>query len=224
MSETTVITTKFFVSGLISDRVAGFIRNSIQDGVLKKNDKIDVLALAKQLSVSKTPVREALRLLEAQGVVEIVPRRGAFVREFDARTFVDVANLRSVLEGLAVRLAMKNADQSQWIAQLRRSTNDMRKSRDGASLNELHSEFHRILTQASGNSLLNEAISRLQAQVTTFINVIHELYDDPAAMADEHEGVIDVIVAGDVAAAGALCELHVQEGLARLQAFWKDKG
>lgn len=224
MSETTVITTELLVSDLISDRVAGFIRRSIRDGVLKNSDKIDELALAQQLSVSKTPVREALRLLEAQGLVEIVPRRGAFVREFDSRTFVDVANLRSVLESLAVRLAMKNADQSQWIAQLRQSTNDMRKSRGGVSLNQLHTEFHRILTQASSNSLLNEVILRLQAQVATFINVIHELYDDPAVMADEHEGVIDVIVAGDVAAAGALVELHVQEGLWRLQAYWKDKG
>jgi DNA-binding GntR family transcriptional regulator len=224
MSETAVITTDFLVSDLISDRVAAFIRNAIRDGVLKNNNKIDELALAQQLSVSKTPVREALRLLEAQGLVEIVPRRGVFVREFDSSTFVDVANLRAVLEGLAVRLTMKNADQSQWIAQLRRSTNDMRKSRGGVSLNELHSEFHRILTQASGNSLLNEAISRLQAQFATFINVIHELYDDPAVMADEHEGVIDVIVAGDVAAAGALVEQHVQEGLSRLQAWWKDKG
>jgi len=224
MIETTVVETKFFVSDLISDRVAGFIRSAIRDGELKKNDKIDELAIAQQLSVSKTPVREALRVLEAQGLVAIVPRRGAFVRGFDSRTFVDVANLRSVLESLAVRLAMENAIQSEWIAQLRRTTNDMRKSRGGVSLNELHSEFHRILTQASGNSLLNEAISRLQAQFTTFINVIHELYDDPAAMADEHEGVIDIIVAGDVAAAGGLVELHVREGLARLQAFWKDKG
>lgn len=224
MSKTTVNATEFLVSDLISHRVAGFLRSAIRDGVLKKNDKIDELALAKQLSVSKTPVREALRVLEAQGLVEIVPRRGAFVKGFDSKTFADVANLRSALEGLAVRLAMKNADQSQWIAQLRRSTNDMRRSRGGASLNELHSKFHRILTQASGNSHLNEAILRLQAQVTTFINVIHELYDDPAAMADEHDGVVDVIITGDAAAAGALVELHVQDGLVRLKDYWKDMG
>jgi DNA-binding GntR family transcriptional regulator len=221
MRETTAIATDFPVSDLISHRVAGVLQNAIRNGVLKKNDKIDELALAKQLSVSKTPVREALRVLEAKGLVEIVPRRGAFVKGFDSKTFADVANLRSVLDGLAVRLAMENADQSQWIAQLRRSTDDMRKSRGGTSLNELHSDFHRILTQASGNSLLNEAISRLQAQVTTFINVIHELYDDPAAMADEHDGVIDVIISGDAAVAEALVKLHVQEGLVRLQDYWK---
>lgn len=208
------------LTDLLSNRVADHIRRAIRDGSLRSGDKLNEASIAETFSVSKTPVREALRLLETQGLVEILPRRGAFVKTFDLKGLVDIANLRATLESLAVRLGVKADKKEGWIRQLRDITSRMRESSLGKPLNDLHEDFHKVLVSRSGNDKLNQILMTLQTQVSTFLYLIHELYDDSMTMADEHDAIVDVIATGDVSTIGIEVENHALDGLERLVAHW----
>lgn len=210
--------TSLDVSGLVSVRVANYIRMEIKNGTMKTNDKIDELQVSKLLSVSKTPVREALKILETEGLIKVIPRRGAFVAALDTKTLIEIAVLRANLEGLAIIETLVSETLMDWIQQLRKITIEMRKATSGSQLNELHALFHIALTNSSGNALLNETLRRLQIKVAIFINAIHKLYKSSSEMADQHDEIIDAILREDQSEIRQLIERHILEGLDRLKA------
>lgn len=97
----------------VGDRVAEAIRGQIWDGRLRAGDRLNQEGLASQLGVSRIPVREALMGLERQGVVRVVPHRGAFVEPIDERTVRDHFELYALVDGFALRKACERADDRQ---------------------------------------------------------------------------------------------------------------
>ena len=102
----------------LSEVVAGQIRDAIRRGVLRPGDRLIEADLAHRLDVSKTPVREAVRDLERQGLVQMHLRRGSFVRRMTVQDLREIRTLRATLEGLALRLGMEVVDPEPWIAEL----------------------------------------------------------------------------------------------------------
>src|SRR5512137_2238156 len=92
----------------LTDQVYEFLSNSIIEGRIKPGEKLLENELCHQFGISRSPLRECFRILEAEGLINISPRKGAFVREFDRQDLEDVFPVRAVLEGLAARLAVKN--------------------------------------------------------------------------------------------------------------------
>ncbi|MDQ6419724.1 GntR family transcriptional regulator [Paenibacillus sp. LHD-117] len=93
----------------ISEDLVQLIKQQILDGELNPGDRIIETKFAKDLGISQTPVREAIRLLSGEGIVTIVPNKGPLVRAFHMKDVFEVYSLRAVYEGLAIRLAVKNA-------------------------------------------------------------------------------------------------------------------
>lgn len=93
----------------ISEDIVELIKQQILDGELNPGDRIVETKMAKELGISQTPVREAIRQLSGEGIIKIVTNKGPIVREFQMRDVFEIYSLRAVLEGLAIRLATHNA-------------------------------------------------------------------------------------------------------------------
>lgn len=204
----------------LSEVVAGQIRDAIRRGVLRPGDRLIEADLAHRLDVSKTPVREAVRDLERQGLVQMHPRRGSFVRRMTVQDLREIRTLRATLEGLALRLGMEVVDPEPWIAELEELIEQMRQTSSPAEINDLHAAFHIALSSRSNNVRLDEVLSSLQTQTRTFLSFVHLLYEDPDTMADEHLPFIDVIRSGDLSQVQPLIDHHILEDGAQLETIW----
>lgn len=138
-------------------RVYHQIREDILSGRYRDNDELKEVAIGKKLGVSRTPVREALRQLELEGLVHIIPNRGAFVRGISGKDIHDIYMIRSHLEGMCARLAVEGITQEQ-LDQMEKNVYlfefETKKGHLDQTI-ELDNEFHRILYAAAGSKMLS---------------------------------------------------------------------
>jgi len=208
---------------LLSQVVARQIRDAIGAGSLRPGERLVETDIAAGLGVSKTPVREALRELEAEGLVVIVPGRGSFVREMSAADIRDIAMLRATLEGLALRLAIQRGPDPDWNSSLREALEAMRAATDPSQLNDAHAHLHRLLSDRSGSARLSSMLEALRVQVKTFLSFVDLLYD-PAAMADDHAELVDAVERGDLGGIQQLVDQHILGDAERLAGLWSKAG
>ena len=129
------------------------LRNAIVDGRLAPGERLTEIQLAEELGVSRTPVREAIRKLELEGLAGMLPRRGAFVTPMSLQDLVDFMEIRRVLEGLAAELAVRNATDAD-IQKMKRTNNYFEEAaiaNDEAGIIDHDIAFHEALYNASGN-------------------------------------------------------------------------
>jgi DNA-binding GntR family transcriptional regulator len=144
----------------LRDRVVLAIRDAIVQGRLRPGEKVPEDDLARQLSVSRTPIREAIRVLEQQGLVTVSPQRGTYIAMPDASDAVDSQAVRAALEILAVEQAIDRSDVGEWrdlCDELELLLKDMAatiESNDVIQLTELDIKFHATLVRASKNQYL----------------------------------------------------------------------
>lgn len=206
--------------GRLSDRAYARLREAILDGSLTPGSVIQEADLVRRLNMSRTPVREALRRLEADSLVETIPQRGYLVIELTRDEIVDVYAVREVLEALAARLAAKNRTRVD-LAQLEELWDAMTVALnrlDDTQLAKLNGDFHDAVAHASRNSYLEAALARARTAFQRY---------RPAALTDqqrrreahrEHRALLDAIAAGDSALAATLASQHVAEA-AELRLF-----
>lgn len=145
-----------------SARVQRELRRAILDGTLQPGERLRAAALADRFGLSRTPVREALLTLEREGLVEVLPRRGAMVRQFDGADVVDLYELRSVLEPYAAARAAVRVD-AETVARLREllATAEQVGGDTPEAVDEqlaLNDEFHRIVAQSADSPRLVTAL------------------------------------------------------------------
>lgn len=173
-----------------------------------------------RLDLSRTPVREALRRLEAEGIVEHRPRAGAVVRQLSHAEVVELYEMRVVLERTAAELAAKHGTEAEFdtLATLNKQIAEERESPSRAAA--INQEFHRGLYFACRNRFLLDAARGLNNALlllgpTTFTDA--ERIDVVVA---QHAAIIEALDAGDAEAAGAAAEAHLQTSLrVRLKAL-----
>ncbi|GAA4901985.1 DNA-binding GntR family transcriptional regulator [Stackebrandtia albiflava] len=164
--------------------------------------------LATELDVSRIPVREALRLLSAEGLVVIVPGRGTIVSPFTPRDVRDLFDVRTGVEVLATRLAAERATEDdlarlrELLAVARRHTDDPHR------LTEHNADFHNELVAVSGNRLLETLMRPLDSRLRWLFHLAVEL--DPVAQCREHETIYRAIAAHDVEEATRLAAQHIE--------------
>ncbi|GAB3860981.1 GntR family transcriptional regulator [Nocardioides maradonensis] len=166
--------------------------------------------LAAELAISRIPLREALRRLEVEGLVVIVPRQGAMVAPFTAADVRHLFDVRESTEVLAARLAAQNCD-SAGLAQAQRelvAARDAIARSDGRAIASANAGFHEAVIAMSANPLLQSMMQPINARVRWLFHLTHE--DDDSQQCQEHEELYRAIAAGDADRAGTIALEHVR--------------
>lgn len=194
----------------LREQVLAELRRRIVDGDYAQGERLTETRLADDFGVSRNPVREALRVVEAEGFVQILPRRGAVVATLDETAVRDLFAVREQLETLAAGLAAERATPKD-VGRLRRLLEDASaatEAKDFDQVAELNSAFHRAVIEVSGNRWL-------LSMSTAMYHHVHWVFRVGAAQRaphswEEHIRLVDAIAAADPKAATTAAREHVE--------------
>ncbi len=202
---------------VLADQVKERLLEGILDGSYPPDSRIVETAVAKELGTSQAPVREALRGLEALGIVEITPFRGARVRRLDPDELLEAYVVRSAIEVLGARLAMARLTDDD-VARLVGIGEDMRRAADaddGRTLAIVDASLHEALIQLSGNRTLLRVWRSLEPMSRTYITLVAP-GSDHHWTAGLHDPILDAIQQRDTEALVRAIESHFDEVRERL--------
>ena len=196
----------------LRDLVFNTLRQAILKGELKPGERLMEIQLAEKLGVSRTPIREAIRKLELEGLVIMIPRRGAEVARISQRSLQDVLEVRGALEELATDLACQRITDEE-LQKLQDAENHFKEVvAAGASemeIAEADEAYHDIIYAASGNTKLVQMINNLREQMYRYR--LEYIKDEAkrGTLIDEHERILEAIKLRDIIRAKALMKEHI---------------
>jgi DNA-binding GntR family transcriptional regulator len=192
----------------LRDVVREKIRMRIAEGEWGPGTRLVERDLAEEFQVSRVPVREALRALESEGFVDLLPRRGAVVRDLTRSVVSDLFDIRQVLEGLVARLVADRVD-DEGLAQLCAVVDDGRRAVDAgdhAQCGTANTAFHETLLQLSGNDSLRSVLE----PVTGRLRWLFRQTTDHERVQREHEQLYAALALRDSELAAAVALAHVR--------------
>ena len=208
MKELSMITDAYLP---LRDLVFITLREAILQGKLEPGESLMEIALANQLGVSRTPIREAIRKLEIEGLVINAPRRGAVVAEITLKDLRDVLEVRRNLENLAVKLACEKANEQdiRELKELHRSFISTLKNEDLTEVAQADVKFHDKIYEITDNKRLIQILSNLREQMYRyrFEYIKDEIHR--RVLVDEHAMIIEGIENKDVDKAKKYMEIHI---------------
>lgn len=192
-------------------RICSIIEQRIASGAYQDGDKLSEVALAEQLEVSRTPLREAFLTLEAIGLVELIPRRGAFVRRPSMTRLVEMFEVMAGLEAWCVRLAAQRITPAQRLY-LRRAAQDCEAAlQEGAAdrYYEANNRLHGMIYEASGNQVLAEEAKRMDRRLRPFRRRQLDVTGRLEKSMQEHTSILDAMERGEADHAAELMRQHI---------------
>jgi DNA-binding GntR family transcriptional regulator len=195
----------------LHDAIVSRIRDMIIEGMLEPGARIHEGNLGARLGVSRTPLREALKFLASEGLIELVPTRGAVVRRFSPRDVEDSLAVLGYLEGLAGRFACERAT-DQEIAEIRALHDDMLRlyeQRDRLPYFKLNQQIHSAILRVSRNQALADVHAILQARLK---RIRYSGNENPAKWAGavaDHQEIMAALYARDAPRLSAALEAHM---------------
>lgn len=198
------------------DEVYRVLLDAISDGSLAPGTRLTQEEIAEQLSVSRSPVLQALRLLKKDGLVQDAPGRGVLVAPLDPEWIGKLYEVRGALDALAARLAAGRRARidPRLIAAGRRAS----RGKDVKSMIDADVDFHHALYDASGNGLIALSAQTHWVHLRRVMGAVLQSSGSRDAIWDEHQAIADAIAAGDAARAGALVERHTDNARVNLLA------
>ncbi len=195
------------------EQVYDEILAAITDGQLQPNERLIQDELATKLGVSRQPVQQALLLLRNDGLVREAPGRGLIVAALDADAARDLYEIRAALEGLAARLAAERGAARAKIAGP--SVLEVgRAAIVSSSVSRMVAadlKFHHLLYELSGNALVRETTEPHWRHMRRIMGQVLMLGDTPRQIWDEHEAILDAVIAGDAPNAERLSQRHIMD-------------
>ncbi|HOO28024.1 MAG TPA: GntR family transcriptional regulator [Lachnospiraceae bacterium] len=195
----------------LRDVVFNTLRQGILTGELKPGERLMEIHLANRLGVSRTPIREAIRMLELEGLVTMIPRRGAEVARISKQDLRDVLELRRALDSLAIRLACERITDEEKIAlkeaalEFERST----KTKDATMIAQADVHFHDIILRASKNNRLIQTVNHLAERVYRYRLEYIKDAKNHRRLIEEHAEILQCVGQGDAEAAQTASEAHI---------------
>jgi DNA-binding GntR family transcriptional regulator len=202
------------------------VREAIIDGVLRPGERLMESQLAEQLGVSRTPVREAIRKLELEGFVVMIPRKGAYVAGISLKDIADVFEVRAALEALATVLAAERITEEE-LEELERilvRKAEIIEQQEIELFIESDKKFHEILYRASRNQRLIQILTNLQDEVHRFRSVSLASPGRMRVALEEHRKVVEALADRDITRAEALAWEHIENAENSLMEAVRKKG
>jgi len=201
------VTDKYSLRG----RVFTKIREDILSGKYKENDELREIAIGEELGVSRTPVREAFRQLELEGLIQIIPNKGAYVTGITMKDVRDIYMIRSKLEGICAALACEHITEQQleemeeniYLAKFHAEKGHF------DQMSELDSRFHEILYEACDSKMLEHLLKDFHQYVRRVRKKTLSTTERSLASNAEHQSIMEAIKAKDTDAAERLATVHI---------------
>ena len=206
----------------LGGRVFQQIREGILNGTYKENDELRENTIGKELGVSRTPVREALRQLELEGLVAIIPNRGAYVTGISRKDIWDIYAMRSMMEGLCARWAAENITEArldELEETLLLSEFQVKKESgfNAEQITALDGRFHSILYDASGSRILSRMLTDFHNYVQTARKASILSEDRARKSIREHRQILRAIRDRDTEMAEQLANEHIMHVMQNLK-------
>jgi DNA-binding GntR family transcriptional regulator len=198
--------------GAMPHAVADALREAILDGALPPGTWLREAEVSRELEVSRTPVRDAFRILASEGLVDINANQGAVVSRMTSDDILELYAVRGALETLAARLAARRAPErcTMEFARLLPKMKQAAADNDPAALLELNYQFHTTIRDATSNRYLQRSLTQLQNAARRFPDATLTLPGRIAESQAEHLAIAEAISRGDVDAAANLAAHHWQ--------------
>ncbi len=199
----------------LTEKVYQNLRSDILSGTFRDQEELRETALAKVYGVSRTPVREAIRQLALEGLVDTIPNRGAYVHNIHGKDVKDVYAIRSLLEGLAARWAVENItdEQIEAMEEVLYMSEYYRKKELWEQVYKCDNKFHDLMYAASGSHLLEHMLRTFHEYVQQVRK--SALQDEKRAKSsfEEHAAILDAIKKGQADAAADLAKQHIDNAV-----------
>jgi len=195
----------------LHQEIVSRIRKMIQKGILVRGQKVNEKDLCESLGVSRTPVREALRQLTSEGLIQLIPHKGAFVSQPCIEEISDLFEVMSVLEGTCARLAatrMKEKDLHR-IEALQEELETHYQNRDHEAYLKTNHVFHVFIQELTGNRVLNDVINGLRQKILLYRQ--RQLYQPERfdQSIQEHRNLLGAFRTRDPESAESLMKHHL---------------
>lgn len=199
----------------LTEKVYQNLRSDILSGTFRDQEELRENALAKVYGVSRTPVREAIRQLALEGLVDTIPNRGAYIHNIHGKDVKDVYAIRSLLEGLAARWAVENItdEQIEAMEEVLYMSEYYRKKELWEQVYKCDNKFHDLMYAASGSHLLEHMLRTFHEYVQQVRK--SALQDEKRAKSsfEEHGAILDAIKKGQADAAADLAKQHIDNAV-----------
>ncbi len=194
----------------LRDIVLDAIREAIVNGQLNPGERLMEQQLAEDLGVSRTPIREAIRKLELEGFVLMLPRKGAYVADISIRDIAEVFEVRSAMEALAAGLAAQRITE-EGLELLERNLVGYKEAGDELEqIIENDTGFHEIIYNASRNNKLILILNNIRDQIQRYRTASLAHPGRYIKTLDEHKGIVEAISARNVELAQRLAKEHIE--------------
>ncbi len=195
----------------LRDVVFNTLRQAILTGELKPGERLMEIHLANKLGVSRTPIREAIRKLELEGLVTMIPRRGAEVAQITEKSMNDVLEVRRAMDVLCVELACERISEEE-LSQLKLACEHfekMVKTQDVKKIAQADVELHNIILQATGNSRLIQLVNNLSEQMYRYRYEYIKDFSQHERLVEEHRIIYESLVSKDKETACEAAKTHI---------------
>ena len=207
----------------LRERIVDMIRTAIVKGELKPGERISEQGLAERFGISRTPIREAIRQLDSEGFLTVIPRRGAVVTPITEKDVRDFYAIKGVIEGYAARIAAEKLTDTE-IARMEALNEQLEKYTEDGKVKGMfksHNEIHEIFVRACGNEKLYQITKNLVQQFQRF-RIALSIFGGASQSVHQHRKIIDAFKNRDAAEAERLVWEHARSGGELLiQAFLK---
>lgn len=197
----------------LRDVIFNTIREAIIAGELKPGERLMEVQLAEKMGVSRTPVREAIRKLELEGMVEMIPRKGAHVAEVSVKDIMDVLEVRASLDGLATSLAAMRITPEE-VKELKHVYSQFVANVEKENVNgtiKKDVEFHDVIYRASRNDKLIQISNNLKEQVQRFRVIYLKGFGSTRDVIREHDQIIEAITTNNSEIAQKIAYDHIKK-------------
>lgn len=187
------------------------LKMQILTGAIAPGTRMMEVELAQQIGVSRTPIREAIRKLEKEGLVIIKPRRGAYASQVSTEDMVEILEVRQNMEGLAAYFAASRMQPDQ-LTELKKISEKYDVAVSEGNMEDMikgDTKFHRIIVESCNNKILVQMIEQLQELVLRFRYIYYDDFSRAENMPEEHKIILHAIESKDAEAAREAAELHI---------------
>lgn len=187
------------------------LKMQILTGGIIPGTRMMEVELAEEMGVSRTPIREAIRKLEKEGLVTIEPRRGAYASRISTEDMVEILEVRQDLEGLAAELAASrmSPEQMKELKSISENYNRAVEEGDMDSMIKHDTMFHRLIVDSCNNKILVHMVEQLQELVLRFRYIYYDNFRRAEHMPEEHQDIMTAIAGGDTKKAREAADVHI---------------